>query len=130
MVDDKALAVELAVGYVIQLCPKQLLGLGAKPTGPAERWVVDFHSFVVIQADAKRCRLLPLYSNTGPERVEIGLAGRSGHPYWTGGTWHYHPAQTWTASRQAIARAAAAAHDPSRPGFRNVLAAAYVPTIP
>lgn len=130
MPQDKDLAAEMDVGTVLVLCPQTLLTLGGKPTGPSERWVVDHHFFLVLEADPKRCRLLPLYSNDGTGRAQIPIQGRSGHVKWTTGVWHYHPVQTWTASRQTIVRAADKAGDLSTKGNRNLLESQYVPQIP
>lgn len=127
---DKDLAAEIAVGTVVVLCPRTLLTLGAKVSGPPERWVVDHHFFLVVDADQKRCRLLPLYSNEGPGRSQIADDGRFGHEKWTVGTWHYHPIQTWVASRQTIARAAEKAGDLSTKGKRNLLDPKLIPQIP
>ncbi|MFX1678043.1 hypothetical protein PV762_02320, partial [Mitsuaria sp. CC2] len=111
-------------------CPKTLLGLGAKPTGPADRWVTGHHFFICIEADAKRCLMLPLYSHDGPGRSQISMDGRSGHEKWTLGAHYYHPVQTWLASRFAIARAAQASGDLTRSGSRNLLQPDLIPVLP
>ena len=121
MAEDKTLANELTAGMVVTLCPKTLLGLGGKPSGPPDRWVTGDHFFICIEADIKRCRMLPLYSNDGPGRNALSEAGRSGHEKWTSGAFHFHPIQTWVASRASISRAAGAAGDLTRSGARNML---------
>ena len=129
MADDKALAGELSVGMMVTLCPKTLLGLGGKPSGPADRWVVGNHFFICLEAGDKRCRMLPLYSHDGPGRDSLSTDGRTGHPKWTEGTFFFHPVQTWVASRVSIARAAAVAGDLTRSGTRNMLAEELLPQI-
>lgn len=123
------LAAELAPGYVVHLCPKRLNGLGAKVSGDPDRWVKDPHSFLIVEGGAKRCRLLPLFSLPGPGRVEISTIGRTGHEFWTQGTYHYHAGQVWEASRQAIERAAVDGNDFSTPGARNLLEPQYIPNV-
>ena len=127
---DSHLPSEIAAGYVLHLDPKRLLGLGAMVTGPSTTWVIGHHFFVCLEAGPKRCRMLPLFSNEGPGRIALSTSGRRGHEKWTGGTFHYHPGQIWTISRQAVARAAADGGDFSRPGSRNVLDDAFVPALP
>ncbi|WP_343640032.1 hypothetical protein [Roseateles sp.] len=126
---DKMLAGELAVGMVVHLYPKTLLELGAKPTGPGDRWVTGHHFSICIEAGPKRCVMLPLYSHDGPGRSQISLQGRSGHEKWTLGEHYYHPVQTWPASRVAIARAALASGDLMRSGSRNLLDPGAVPSL-
>lgn len=127
---DKNLVSELAPGMVIHLCPKTLLTLGADVTGPPETWVRQPHFFLVLGADEKRCRLLPIYSQDGPGRKEIPLAARRGnHPKWPAAPSYYHPVQVWTASRQCIARAAHVGGDLSRTGCRGHIAAEFIPDL-
>jgi len=126
---DNDLAAELMAGYVVHLCPKRMLGSGGSPTGPAETWVQGFHFFLCLEAGPKKCRLLPLYSSGNVGREALSTEGRLGHPKWVHGTFHFHPAQTWTASRAVIARAAADADDRSRKGSRNTLAVEFLPNV-
>lgn len=69
---DKMLAGELAVGMVVHLYPKTLLELGAKPTGPGDRWVTGHHFSICIEAGPKRCVMLPFIPTTA--LVEVKLA--------------------------------------------------------
>jgi hypothetical protein len=127
---DKNLLNELEPGIVVHLCPKTMLSLGGKVTGPPETWVVDVHFFLVLGADAKRCRLLPIYSQNGPGRKQIPTeARRGGHPKWPEGPSYYHPVQVWTASRQSIVRAAHAGGDMSRSGSRGCIAEEFIPDL-
>jgi hypothetical protein len=127
---DKNLANELEPGLVVHLCPKTMLSLGGKVSGPPETWVKDVHFFLVLSADAKRCRLLPIYSQDGPGRKLIPLEGRRGnHPKWKEGPSYFHPVQVWTASRQAIVRAADAGGDLSSTGDRGRVAAEFIPDL-
>lgn len=124
---DRQLGAEICVGMVLHLDPKQLLGAGAKVTGEPGRWVVGHHFFLCIEAGAKLTRWVPLFSEAGAKRESIAAEGRQGHPKWTGGTFHFHPEQVWTASRHAVVRAAAAAGDLSVSGQRNLLRAELAP---
>ena len=130
MSHDKMLAAELAIGMVVHLCPKTLLGKGAKPNGPPAQWVEGHHFFICVDAGPKRCVMLPLFSNGSAERQALSVNGRSGHEKWTGGTFHFYPWQTWTASRDTIAQSARAGGDLSRSGSRNLLDPKLTPPLP
>jgi hypothetical protein len=62
-----------------------------------------------------------VYTNAGVRRKELNSAGRSGHPKWTQGRFHYHTAQLWSATHNAVLRAAHASGDLSAPQNRNRL---------
>lgn len=126
---DKNLLDDIEKGIVLHLDPSRLLAKGGKPSGPPATWVVDWHFFLCIEAGPKRGRWTPLFSKGGPPRIAIGPEGRSGHEKWTGGAWHYHPAQVWTASHHAVMEAAHAGKDQSLKGHRNSLDVAQVPAV-
>ncbi|WP_206383462.1 hypothetical protein, partial [Acidithiobacillus sp. MC2.2] len=90
---------ELAPGLVMHLCPRTMLGKGAKVTCAPQFMVQGFHFFLVLDVGAKRCRLAPLYSEPGHGRVAISTQGRTGHPLWLNGTFHYHVEQLWDVSK-------------------------------
>ena len=113
----------------MHLSPKMLLGKGGTVTCAPERIVNEHHFFLVIAADAKRCRLVPLYTEPGGGRLTISDAGRTGHTKWTTGVCHYHPEQVWEASKQAVIQAAKAGNDQSSPGNRNLLDPTFVPAV-
>src|SRR5438552_407432 len=60
-------------------------------------------------------------------RVAISKRDRQGHPKWTEMDCWYHPAQVWTASDEAISRAAIAGRDQSTWSHRNLLNEASIP---
>lgn len=126
---DSELLNDIAVGLVLHLDPKRLLGAGAQVTGPAATWVQGHHFFLCIEVEAKRTKWLPLYSGAGDKRVPLSADGRSGHEKWTSGTFHYHPAQVWSASRHAVVRAAHDGGDMSTSSARNLLDPALVPNL-
>jgi hypothetical protein len=129
MQHDKMLASELAVGMVLHLCPKVLLGRGARPNGPSEQWVEGHHFFICVDAGPKKCVMLPLFTNKSAEREALSIDGRTGHEKWTAGTFHFYTWQTWLASRDTIVQAARAGGDLSRSGSRNLLDPSLVPVL-
>ena len=109
---DPNLVADICVGMVLHLDPDRLEAEGGTYTCDAAAKVVGQHFFVCLEAGASVTRWLPLYTNPGPGREQLSHAGSSGHPKWINGAHYYHPAQVWVASRQAVANAAARAHDP------------------
>jgi len=110
---------EVNFGLVLHLDPDELEANEATYTCAAEARVTGAHFFLCIGADDDCGRWLPLYSNAGIGRRELGPAGRSGHPKWTQGKFHYHVGQLWTATHYAGSRAARAGGDLSTPENRN-----------
>ena len=126
---DPNLVVDICVGMVLHLDPDRLEAEGGTYTCDAAAKVVGQHFFVCLEAGASVTRWLPLYTNPGPGREQLSHAGSSGHPKWINGAHYYHPAQVWVASRQAVANAAARAHDKTRRGSRNMVGVAHVPVL-
>lgn len=72
---------------------------------------------------------LPMLSKGGPGRIRISAEGRTGHPWWTGGTFHVHVKQVWTVPHDAGLIAKSAAKDGSTPASPNLLSPVYLPNI-
>lgn len=87
------------------------------------------HFFLCIEVGHDSSRWIPLFTNANPGRVELPKSGRSGHPKWVHGTFHFHPGQVWLASHAAVANAAARAHDKTRRGSRNAIDPASIPQV-
>lgn len=120
---------ELAPGLVLHLCPSWMLAKGGKVTCSPELIVRGHHFFLVLEVGPKRCKLVPMYTEGGPGRIEISPIGRVGHPKWTEGVCHYHPDQVWNVSKAVVVMAAKVASDQSLPGSRNMLAVGHVPKV-
>ncbi len=126
---DPDLATDICVGLVLHLDPDRLEAEGGTYTCAPHEKVLGQHFFVCLEAGPHVTRWFPLYTNAGPGRIQLSHEGSSGHPKWVGGDHYYHSAQVWTASRQAVANAAARAHDKTRRGSRNMVAVAHVPAL-
>jgi len=108
-------------GLVLHLDPDELEALGATYTCPADFRVKGGHFFLCISANDDCGLWVPMYTNAGVGRRELNSAGRSGHPKWTQGKFHFHPAQLWSATHHAVLRAGCAGSDLSTPENRNRL---------
>jgi hypothetical protein len=120
---------DIAAGLALHLDPDELERLGGTYTCAKPFRVQGGHFFLCLDDDGSVGRWLPLYSQAGTGRVAL-TGARSGHPKWTGGTFHYQAGQVWTAAHAAIAGAAAAGQDKSTPGSRNLLDSAAMPMFP
>ena len=112
---------EIDRGLVLHLDPDELEACGATYTCLGEFRVRGRHFFLCVGANDDCGLWVPMYTNAGVERKELNSAGRSGHPKWTQGRFHYHPAQLWSATHNAVLRAAHASGDLSAPQNRNRL---------
>jgi hypothetical protein len=124
---DRSLRQQLARGLVVHLDPDELLKNGATHTATPDTRVQGQHFFACLGVEGESCRLLPLFTNAGPNREELPREGRVGHAKWTEGTFHYYPNQVWTAAKSAVTMAAAEAHDKSTRNARNSIAPAALP---
>lgn len=113
---------EIDLGLALHLDPDELQICGATYSCQEGARVKGNHFFLCIGADDFAGLWLPLYTNSGVGRTKLSAPGRTGHPKWTQGTFHYHLGQIWTASHYAAVRAASAGGDLSIPGSRNRLA--------
>lgn len=126
---DPDLASEIAPGLALHLDPDRLLAEGATFTGDPVFRVQGQHFFVCIEAGGGSSRWAPLFTNANTGRVLLPHEGRAGHPKWVKGVFHLHPGQIWTASPDAVANAAARAHDKSRKGTRNTMDPTRIPKL-
>jgi hypothetical protein len=122
-------SLEIQEGLALHLDPEVLEQHGGTYSCPRALRVENHHVFLCIEAFATRGRWLPLYSEMATRRRVLPTAGRTGHPFWVSGTFHYHEQQVWSAPHEAVIEAARAGHDMSRPGSRNMLARERVPTL-
>lgn len=116
-------AMDLSAGLVLHLDPDTLEREGGAYTCSSEMRVRNGHFFVLLRRDSMtgEWSLVPVYSNdSGGRRVPIDHE-RAGHPKWTDARAFADPKQIWTATPEAIVRAAAAGGDQSRPEARNRL---------
>lgn len=126
---DQDLLVDIVVGLVLHLDPNRLAQEGATCTDPPGVRVEGQHFFLCVEISSGSSKWIPLFTARNAKRNQLAADGRQGHQKWVGGTFHYHPAQIWTATPTAIAIAAARAHDKSRRGVRNTIAVQYVPRV-
>lgn len=126
---DPDLIQDIAVGLSLHLDPQRLEQEGALCTDPPGVRVEGQHFFLCIEVSGNTSKWVPLFTAANAGRLPLPETGRAGHSKWVRGTFHYHTAQVWSASAQAVANAAARAHDKSRRGTRNTLAAANVPKV-
>jgi hypothetical protein len=128
---DRARLTQLDIlpGLVLHLDPDALEQDGGTYTcGPAER-VQGAHFFLCVSATVDGGRWLPLYSKAGVGRVSLSADGRTGHPKWKCGIFHWHPGQVWTAPHHAVLSATTAGGDMSEPLKRNRLRKEYIPVL-
>ena len=126
---DPDLEADIAVGLVLHLDPKELTIRGATYTCDPTHRVQGQHFFLCVSVNGAQSRWLPLFTRSGTGRHSLARGSRTGHAKWTGGSFHYRPGQVWSASSAAVVKAAARAHDKTRRGSRNQLAAEEVPTV-
>lgn len=126
---DPDLLSEIDVGLVLHLDPTQLVKEGATCTVDSDIRVEGQHFFLCVEKSILVSKWIPLFTSNGPGRIALNNSGLKGHPKWVATKPHYHPAQIWTATNEAVAHAAARAHDKSRNGSRNTVPLADVPTI-
>ncbi len=126
---DADLLNDIVVGLVLHLDPERLADEGATCTDPPGVRVEGQHFFICISVDGQNSRWVPLFTDPNTGRVALSKDDRVGHPKWIRGTFHYHSAQIWSATAQAVANAAARAHDKSRRGTRNLIAPQHVPNL-
>lgn len=126
---DPDLIGEIAVGLSLHLDPNRLEQEGATCTDPPGVRVEGQHFFLCVEVSNTHSKWIPLFTAPNTGRIALPSDGRQGHSKWVGGEFHYHPAQVWTATPAAIANAAARAHDKSRRGSRNTIAAQHVPKV-
>lgn len=124
---DNDLTEDICPGIVLHLDPARLIAEGATYSCDDSARVQGQHFFACITAEATTCTIIPLYSADGPGREPLDKSSRTGHPKWAGADTYFHPEQIWTATRDAIANAAARAHDKSRRGSRNTVASGQLP---
>jgi hypothetical protein len=118
---------QIKKGIVLHLDPSTLEAEGATYSCASEMRVQGGHFFVCISTNGQKARLVPVYSDNGPGRVEILPTDRSGHDKWTSGPAYYHPEQVWNATNEAVVKAAAAGGDRSTEISRNLLTVAALP---
>lgn len=129
MPGDPVEPIEISRGLVLHLDPDALELEGATYSCPRPKRVQDGHFFVCVDASDSAARLwTPLFTAQTPGRQAVSTEGSSGHPKVTGGTFHFHPEQIWTATDDQIRVAAKSGLDMSRRGARNRLAADQTPT--
>jgi hypothetical protein len=126
---DPDLISDISPGIVLHLDPDRLEAEGGTYSCAYSERVQGQHFFVCIETTVSKTRWLPLYTNDGPGRVRISNQGSTGHPKWTAGIHFYHPNQVWTATKESVANAAARAHDKTRRGSRNRVAAGHIPEL-
>ena len=127
MTRGRLTAAEIQRGLVLYLDPETLLVKGAVCTSPRKKQVVGKHRFVVVSAENGDITLMPLYSRSSGERIEIPKFGRRGHPQWTQGEAFAYPRQIWRADAATIVAAFYAAGDLSTSGTRSTVLEAYIP---
>lgn len=120
---------DIKTGLVLHLDPQKLKAKGGKTSVSQELEVDGCHFFLCISVSEKTSRWVPLYKNPGHGRSEIPSVGRTGHPKWTTGKFHFHAGQVWEASPTAIMEAAKQGGDMSRNKSRNMLDENQVPNI-
>ena len=126
---DPDLVQDIVVGLSLHLDPQRLEQEGALCTDPPGVRVEGQHFFLCIETSGDTSKWVPLFTAANAGRLPLPKVGRAGHPKGVNGTVHYHTAQVWSASAQAVANAAARAHDKTRRGTRNTLATAHVPKV-
>jgi hypothetical protein len=122
---------EIAPGLVLHLDPNVLEAQGSTFTGATATRVRGPHFFICVGLDdtAGAGTWVPLFSEQGVGRVAIDKTTAYGHPKWKGGDSYCHPAQVWTATHAAVAAAAQAGGDLSKPNSRNGMAPNALPVI-
>ncbi|MGH3119111.1 MAG: hypothetical protein ACRDQ2_18740 [Gaiellales bacterium] len=123
---------EIVLGLVLHLDPDVLEAQGSTVTGPSATRVRGPHFFMCVglgDTPSAGGTWLPLFSEQGVGRVAVDKTTAYGHPKWKDGDSYYHPAQVWTATHGAVATAAQAGGDLSKPGSRNGMAADALPVI-
>jgi len=120
---------EIQPGLVLHLNPDELQRLGGTFTGPQDKRVKSGHFFLCLKRTDDTGVWVPLFFNPGSGRQPVSSAGRSGHPKWTEGTFHWHEYQIWTAPHSGVIEAAEAGGDLSTPGARNSLAIEQLPDV-
>ena len=118
---------EIGMELVLLLDPDALEAAGGKYSCSAKSRVQGDHFFLCVYADDDGGKWLPMFSAGSSGRVAISMDGRSGHPKWVKGTFHYHPMQVWDAPHSAVVEAADAAGDLSSASLRNTLHEDYFP---
>jgi len=124
---DPDLPGEIAPGLALHLDPDRLLKDGATHTYTEQTRVQGQHFFLCVAASGGATKWVPLFTNGSAKRLALPAVARYGHPKWCQGVFHLYPDQIWTASPQAVANAAARAHDKSRKGSRNGINATLIP---
>ncbi len=120
-------ATEVQPGLVLHLDPDVLEEEGGRYTCSRDRRVRGPHFFLVTGRDEQEVVVLPLYTEDGVGRVELGRRGRTGHFKWVRGKSSYHPEQIWAVPVDAVVLAADAGGDLSTSTMRNRLAVGEIP---
>ena len=113
--------VEVAPGLVLHLDPDEFEAHTAVYSCAEEARVKGGHFFLCVAADECSGLWLPMFTNAGPGRFSVPVNGRTGHPKWTRGKFHFHRGQVWSGTHAAAVAAADAGGDMSAPGRRNRL---------
>lgn len=124
---DADILSDIAPGLALHLDPDRLLKDGARHTYTQATRVQGQHFFLCVFANDSETKWVPLFTNASTRRLALPAVDRYGHSKWCQGVFHLYADQIWTASPQAIANAAAQAHDKSRKGSRNGIAPARIP---
>ena len=121
---------EIVPGLVLHFDPDVVEAEGGTFTGPPAKRVRGPHFFMCIAIDdtMRSGTWVPLFSGDGAGRVALDKSTAYGHPKWNKGGSYFHPDQVWTVPHAAVAVAAKAGGDLSRPGSRNGVAAEALPS--
>ncbi|SRR6266568_4652402 len=106
---------EIVPGLVLRLNADLLLASGATVSPGAE--CHGLHWFLCFATRRSRGEWLPCFKEPGPGRQELSVEIRSGIEEWLASSCFFNPEHVWSASHDAILRAAES--DPSRLGQRN-----------
>jgi hypothetical protein len=123
----KLLVDEVVVGVAIHMDPDVLQAGGATFTCSKAQRVQKPHMFLCIDATARKGKWIPLFSQTAHGRQLLSKSGRTGHGWWTSGTFWYYLSQIWEAPHEAVVEAAEAGKEVTKRGDRNHLASKHIP---
>ena len=115
---------EIRPGLALFLDPDFLLARGASYTGQEQGRVRGPHYFVCVSVVGDASEWVATSSH--PALGRILIRRKSGHPGWVKPPSYADLWQVWTATNDAVTRAALAAGDASAPGARNLAALRFL----
>jgi hypothetical protein len=118
---------DIAPGLVLHLQPDVLMAKGGRFVADREQRIMGRHYFVCLAVENGTGTWAPATTKDGPGHVPLDKAGATGMPTWVNTPSYLSMDGMLTAPHEAVAVAALAGHDLSKPGRRNRISPKRLP---